>query len=35
MADPSLEGPAAFERTAVELELRISCLLHVIRETRL
>jgi protein-tyrosine-phosphatase/DNA-binding transcriptional ArsR family regulator len=34
MADPSLEGPAAFERTAVELELRISFLLYVIREAR-
>jgi protein-tyrosine-phosphatase len=34
MADPSLEGPAAFERTAAELELRISYLLHVIHEAR-
>jgi protein-tyrosine-phosphatase/DNA-binding transcriptional ArsR family regulator len=34
MADPALEGPAAFERTAVELEMRISFLLYVIRETR-
>jgi protein-tyrosine-phosphatase len=31
IADPSLEGGAAFERTAVELELRIGFLLHVIR----
>jgi protein-tyrosine-phosphatase/DNA-binding transcriptional ArsR family regulator len=34
MADPSLESPAAFERTAVELEMRISYLLHVIHEAR-
>ncbi len=31
IADPSLDGGAAFERTAVELELRIGFLLHVIR----
>jgi protein-tyrosine-phosphatase len=31
MPDPSLEGPAAFERTAVELELRIGFLLHTLR----
>jgi protein-tyrosine-phosphatase/DNA-binding transcriptional ArsR family regulator len=31
MADPSLEGPTAFERTAAELETRIAFLLHVIR----
>jgi protein-tyrosine-phosphatase len=35
MADPSLEGPAAFERTAAELEVRIAFLLHVIRRTRI
>jgi protein-tyrosine-phosphatase len=34
IADPALEGPAAFERTAAELELRISFLLHVIQATR-
>jgi protein-tyrosine-phosphatase len=34
MADPALEGPPAFERTAVELEMRISLLLYVIRDTR-
>jgi hypothetical protein len=34
MADPAVEGPAAFERTAVELEMRTSFLLHVIRGTR-
>jgi protein-tyrosine-phosphatase/DNA-binding transcriptional ArsR family regulator len=32
IADPALEGPAAFERAAVELEMRISFLLYVIRE---
>jgi len=31
MADPALEGPAAFERTAIDLEIRIGFLLHVIR----
>ena len=31
MADPALEGSAAFERTAAELEMRIGFLLHVIR----
>ena len=30
MADPALEGSAAFERTAAELEMRIGFLLHVI-----
>jgi protein-tyrosine-phosphatase len=34
-ADPSLEDPAAFERTAVELEMRISFLLFVIRAARM
>jgi protein-tyrosine-phosphatase len=34
IADPALEGPAAFERTAAELEWRISFLLYVIREKR-
>ena len=34
MADPALEGAAAFERTAVELEMRIRFLLYVIREKR-
>jgi protein-tyrosine-phosphatase len=34
IADPALDGPAAFERTAEELEWRISFLLYVIRETR-
>jgi ArsR family transcriptional regulator, arsenate/arsenite/antimonite-responsive transcriptional repressor / arsenate reductase (thioredoxin) len=32
IADPALDGPAAFERTAAELEMRVSFLLHVIRE---
>jgi protein-tyrosine-phosphatase len=32
MPDPALEGGAAFERTAVELERRIGFLLHVIRQ---
>ncbi len=32
MADPALEGAAAFERTAVELEMRIGFLLHVIQQ---
>jgi ArsR family transcriptional regulator, arsenate/arsenite/antimonite-responsive transcriptional repressor / arsenate reductase (thioredoxin) len=32
MADPALEGAAAFERAAVELEMRIGFLLHVIRQ---
>jgi protein-tyrosine-phosphatase/DNA-binding transcriptional ArsR family regulator len=32
MADPSLEGPAAFERTASDLEMRVRFLLHVIPE---
>jgi protein-tyrosine-phosphatase len=31
MADPALEGAAAFERTAIELEMRIGFLLHQIR----
>jgi protein-tyrosine-phosphatase len=34
IADPALEGTAAFERTAAELEWRISFLLHVICEKR-
>ena len=34
MADPSLEGAAAFERTATELEMRIGFLLHVINQRR-
>jgi protein-tyrosine-phosphatase len=34
IADPALESPPAFERTAVELEWRVSFLLHVIREKR-
>lgn len=32
MADPSAEGPAAFERTAVELEMRIGFFIHLIRQ---
>jgi protein-tyrosine-phosphatase len=31
IADPAPEGPAAFERTAAEIEWRVSFLLHVIR----
>lgn len=34
IADPALEGSAAFERTAGELYMRISYLLYVIRESR-
>jgi protein-tyrosine-phosphatase len=32
IADPALEGAAAFDRTAAELETRIGFLLHVIRQ---
>jgi protein-tyrosine-phosphatase/DNA-binding transcriptional ArsR family regulator len=34
IADPALEGPSAFERTAAELEMRISFLLYVIQEVK-
>jgi protein-tyrosine-phosphatase/DNA-binding transcriptional ArsR family regulator len=34
IAEPGREGPPAYERTATELDMRISFLLYVIRETR-